>query len=116
SLLGGHAARCSLSVLAGRLLFGAADGAARRDRPAHAGGSFFDALFQALTRFLSHCFRVEHTLPDPVSRLSSRKNKLPCGSGSGFLLIVALTYHISRENQCLGAMQMGKTALSGGHF
>src|SRR5256714_1448766 len=53
SLLRGHAAGCSLSALADRLLFGAAGGAARWNRPARAGGSLFDALFQALTRFLS---------------------------------------------------------------
>jgi hypothetical protein len=29
---------------------------------------------------------------------------------------VALIYHIFSENQCLGAMQMGKTALFAGHF
>src|SRR3982750_1475066 len=91
-------------------------GGRRRAPPAATGGGLFAVTLLQTTRFLSHCFRVELTLPDPVSRLSSRKNKLPTGSAFGFWLIVSLIYHISRENQCLGAMQMGKGALFGRLF
>src|SRR3954470_22206379 len=116
SLLGSHTSGCSLSVrLANRLLFGAAGGT-RRDPPAATGGGLFAVTLLQTTRFLSHCFRVELTLPDPVSRLSSRKNKLPTGSAFGFWLIVSLIYHISPENQGLGAMQTGKAALFGQLF
>jgi len=53
-----------------RLVFGATRGAARRRSPPAAArrGLFAGTLLQT-TRFLSHCFRVELTLPDPVSRL-----------------------------------------------
>ena len=63
---------CRGMLLVGRLRTGfcLAPRAALRDGdpPARAGGSLADALFQALTRFSSHCFRVELTLPDPVPR------------------------------------------------
>src|SRR5262249_28825547 len=71
SLLRGHTSGCSLSVrLTNRLMFGAAGGTARRRNPptTAGGGLFGGTLFQALTRFLCHSFRVELTLPDPVSR------------------------------------------------
>jgi len=63
-----------LSVrLANRLVFGAARGTRRRNPPAGTGWGLFGATLLQTTRFLSHSFRVELTLPDPVSRLVPEK-------------------------------------------